>query len=67
MDTIDRTTQAAWQERYESGRTGWDRGGQSPALVRWLEDGVLTGRVLVPGCGRGYEVGRVGRSAACPI
>lgn len=47
----------AWQARYESGNTGWDRGMPSPMLGRWLEAGVLKPcRILVPGCGRGHEV-----------
>ncbi len=46
-----------WEERYRSGQTGWDRGASSPALFSWLEKGGLRpGRVLIPGCGRGYEV-----------
>lgn len=50
---------AIWQQRYRDGRTGWDRGGASPALLRWLDAGSLPpppARVLVPGCGRGHEV-----------
>lgn len=47
----------AWEERYQRGETGWDRGGVSPALLHWLESGELQPcRLLVPGCGRGYEV-----------
>ena len=48
---------AYWQTRYDQGKTGWDRGGTSPMLSRWLGAGDLTPcRVLVPGCGRGHEV-----------
>ncbi len=47
-----------WQQRYESGRTGWDRGEPSPALLTWLDEGLFrqVKSVLIPGCGRGYEV-----------
>jgi methyl halide transferase len=46
-----------WEERYRSGRLGWDRGGSSPALVAWLAAGEIpVGRILVPGCGHGHEV-----------
>jgi methyl halide transferase len=46
-----------WEERYRRGATPWDRGGVSPALLQWLDSGVIApGRTLVPGCGRGYEV-----------
>lgn len=47
----------AWQARYESGNTGWDRGMPSPMLTKWIEAGELKPcRILVPGCGRGHEV-----------
>lgn len=49
--------QRSWESKYRSGETGWDRGGVSPALDRWLAEGAVPqGRVLVPGCGNGYEV-----------
>lgn len=45
-----------WEERYRSATTPWDRGGPSPALLEWLDEEELTPcRILVPGCGRGYE------------
>ncbi len=48
---------AEWESRYQAGTTGWDRGMHSPALDAWLASGTLTPcRILVPGCGRGYEV-----------
>ena len=46
-----------WEERYQQGKTGWDRGNVSPNLNYWLEQGLLKPcRILVPGCGNGYEV-----------
>lgn len=46
-----------WESRYQAGTTGWDRGSTSPNLNHWLASGDLTPcRVLVPGCGNGYEV-----------
>jgi len=46
-----------WEQRYQRGETGWDRGGASPMLLRWLEgEAIAPGRVLIPGCGRGHEV-----------
>lgn len=46
-----------WDVRYGHGVTPWDRGGSNPALVRWLDrDELEPCRILVPGCGRGYEV-----------
>ena len=51
-----------WEQRYQQGETGWDRGQPSPALHRWLEQGVLKpGRILIPGCGRGHEAVELAR------
>lgn len=44
-----------WQRRYEERDTPWDKGAPSPALVEFLREGRIEGRVLVPGCGRGHE------------
>ena len=48
---------AFWQDRYEQGAAGWDKGQAAPPLVRALAgDGAAPGaRVLVPGCGYGHE------------
>ena len=46
-----------WESRYQAGTTGWDRGAASQNLQFWLEQGLLKPcRILVPGCGNGYEV-----------
>ena len=46
-----------WEQRYQQGMTGWDRGDVSPNLDYWLNDQSLAAcRILVPGCGNGYEV-----------
>lgn len=51
-----------WQERFESGQTGWDRGAPNPQLMHWLDTGTLTPcRIAVPGCGRGWEVAELAR------
>lgn len=48
---------ADWQARYDTGKTGWDRGEASPMLAQWLRSGELRPcEILVPGCGRGHEV-----------
>jgi len=50
-------TRDFWDTRFQSGDTPWDRGGPSPQLAAWLADGALKPcRILVPGCGSGYEV-----------
>src|SRR5262245_2983542 len=46
-----------WQEQFEQGHTPWDRAGVNPQLEDWLASGALSPcRILVPGCGSGYEV-----------
>ncbi len=55
-------TQEFWQERFEKKETGWDRGGPSPQLLAWLDSGELQPcRVVVPGCGSGWEVAELAR------
>jgi SAM-dependent methyltransferase len=44
-----------WQRRYEQEDTPWDKGAPSPALADFLRERDITGRVLVPGCGRGHD------------
>jgi SAM-dependent methyltransferase len=58
---------ADWETRYRQGKTAWDRGAVSPALLHWLDAGLVpTGRVLVPGCGHGHEVEALVR-AGCQV
>ena len=49
--------QNEWENRYQQGQTGWDRGRTSENLLFWLDQGLLEKcRILIPGCGNGYEV-----------
>jgi methyl halide transferase len=45
-----------WDEKYQKGEVFWDRGAPSPAMKQYLEHHKVSGRALVPGCGRGHEV-----------
>ncbi len=47
-----------WQARFAEGKLPWDRGTPNPQLLQWLADGTLAAgqRVIVPGCGQGWEV-----------
>lgn len=47
-----------WEERYRAGRLPWDAGGVPPALAAFLrrQGSGAARRVLIPGCGSGYEV-----------
>ena len=50
-------TKEFWEQRFAAGETPWDRGEASPQLTAWLGSGALKPcRILVPGCGSGYEV-----------
>lgn len=52
-----RLASSDWQERYDTGKTGWDRGEPNPMLTHWLKTSELQPcEILVPGCGRGHEV-----------
>ena len=46
-----------WAGRYRDENTPWDLGGPHPEILRRLAAGELgaPSRVLVPGCGRGYD------------
>jgi SAM-dependent methyltransferase len=45
-----------WTVRYAAGKTPWDFGGVPSTLKSFLERSSGSGRVLIPGCGSGYEV-----------
>lgn len=50
-------TREFWEQRFAAGETPWDRGEANPQLDAWLASGALKPcRILVPGCGSGYEV-----------
>lgn len=47
-----------WSFQYQSGKTGWDMGYVSPPIKNYIDQ--LTNKklvVLIPGAGRGWEVG----------
>ena len=44
-----------WDTRYRDGVTPWDAAGVPPRLMSWLQT-ASPARVLIPGCGSGYEV-----------
>lgn len=45
-----------WDESYQKGEVYWDKGAPSPPMKQYLECHAVSGRALVPGCGRGHEV-----------
>ena len=63
LATMSGPTSDFWQAKFESNVTPWDRGDASPQLRQWLSSKVLTTcRIVVPGCGSGYEVAVLARS-----
>jgi SAM-dependent methyltransferase len=54
--TLDSTHPDFWNGRYVAGKTPWDFGGVPAALKSFLARSSASGRVLIPGCGSGYEV-----------
>lgn len=48
--------QLFWEEKWQSGVTGWDIGYPSPAIVQYLRQyPYKTAAILLPGCGSAYE------------
>ncbi|KAJ3178206.1 hypothetical protein HDU87_003758 [Geranomyces variabilis] len=48
----------SWKKLWDMERTPWDKGDAPPATIELLRSGKIpagNGRVLVPGCGRGYD------------
>ena len=56
-----------WNVAYEAKHTPWDKGSASPPLSAFLEKHPLTGRVLVPGCGLGYDARLLARQGASVV
>ena len=45
-----------WSKRYQDQQTGWDLGRVSPPLKEYIDQLTdKTIKILIPGCGRGYE------------
>lgn len=55
FSTRDPSAAAFWDERYRAGFTPWDAQGVPAALGRFLATHRPGRRVLIPGCGSGYE------------
>ncbi len=56
-----------WEGRYQQQDTPWNKGFAAPPLVEWMEENEFRGKVLVPGCGTGYDVREIARSGAFAI
>jgi len=57
MNEDDSSRTQFWVKRWEGGKLPWDLGGIPPDLVSFLtRTPAASTRVLIPGCGSGYEV-----------
>lgn len=56
-----------WEQRYLEKNTPWDRGAPAPPLEEFLARHRISGRVLVPGCGRGHDVRLLASQGAIPV
>ena len=46
----------AWEKRYSDGKTGWDIGKASPALIDFaVKHLAKDAAILIPGCGHGHD------------
>jgi len=62
--STDVNTPAFWQSTYDAGNSQWDLGTPAPVFVDLLAgpDAPPRGRLVVPGCGRGYDALRFARA-----
>lgn len=52
-----------WKRAWKEGQTPWDAGSSPPALQDMLaRERVPSGRILVPGCGAGYDLAVLARA-----
>jgi SAM-dependent methyltransferase len=56
MSEPDSSQTVFWTKRWEAGKIPWDLGGVPAPLLAFLERPAPLTRVLIPGCGTGYEV-----------
>src|SRR5207244_7255062 len=54
--SVDSTHPDFWTSRYAAGKMPWDFAGVPAALKSFLARSSASGKVLIPGCGSGYEV-----------
>lgn len=52
---VSSMSETNWEELYQDNDCPWNKGTPCPGLVEWLESNRMTGTVVVPGCGFGYD------------
>jgi SAM-dependent methyltransferase len=63
----DAATAAFWNARFDADFTPWDHGGVPRCLRDYLDTHTVPSRVLIPGCGAGYEVAQFVERGAQPL
>jgi SAM-dependent methyltransferase len=56
-----------WEKCYQQGETPWDKSAAAPELPFLVAEGLLRGRVLVPGCGRGHDARVIAAGGAADV
>jgi len=57
MESTPGETDAFWEGRWQSGNTPWDHGRHAPPFAEFVQnEGVPTGKILIPGAGSGHDV-----------
>jgi len=56
-----------WENCYQQGETPWDKSAAAPELPFLLAAGLLKGRVLVPGCGRGHDARAIASAGGADV
>jgi len=55
--TASQPMETAWEQLWKEGTSPWDAQGVNPVVAQLVkENQIREGRVLVPGCGSGYDV-----------
>lgn len=67
MPDFSNEANTAWEQRYRSDDTPWEKGYAAPPLTEILSRHKLTGRVLVPGCGFGHDVRLLAQADTEPL
>lgn len=50
------TNEVDWESRYGAADTPWDKGQPHPMLSHWIGNIEVDGAIMVPGCGRGWDL-----------
>jgi SAM-dependent methyltransferase len=60
-------SESFWAERYAQGDTPWDKALPAPPLLEGIARGFFSGRILVPGCGKGHDANALAQIPGCSV